>query len=97
MVLEALDWGRVCVIFFLCSSLRRGTFFLVDLALVLGVAWLLDSIDSLGILGEFVLCWFSELFALKLKAKLLCFLPQAEKFGRDYSLLVWCFDPVAED
>jgi hypothetical protein len=85
------------VIFFLCSSLRRGTFFLVDLALVLGVAWLLDSIDSLGILGEFVLCWFSELFALKLKAKLLCFLPQAEKFGRDYSLLVWCFDPVAED
>lgn len=60
--------------------------------------WLGFLIRSIPwILGEFVLCWFSELFALKLKAKLLCFLPQAEKFGRDYSLLVWCFDPVAED
>jgi hypothetical protein len=27
VVLEALDWGRVCVIFFVCSSLRRRTFF----------------------------------------------------------------------
>lgn len=52
MVLEALDWGRVCVIFFFVFVAEtRNLFFVVDLALVLGVAWLLDSIDSLDFRG----------------------------------------------
>jgi len=84
--------GRFCVIFVFVAE-RRKLF--VDLALVwVGLASLFDPIP--GFLREFVLCWFLGILALKFKAKLLCFLPQAEKLGRNYYLLVWCFDPVAD-